>query len=232
MSDATQPISKCYRPGRNWLVIGIVGAIFFPTIGISSVYAAYWNIDGSFPHPKTHAFVHAVFWSLWTLSAFWIIAAYFRTRLTITPLGCSQQGCFIRTQISVADVSQVTWKGIPQSGKLILRGAQGQMKIDLNNLVHKDRTEFIQLVHKLFDDRIQTGWSEFNRQSFVAAPSPTDERRATKSCALILFIFGVVCLLCGWFNLGAQFYVSGFGGVFATVCYIWRIQRRKHSKAG
>lgn len=232
MSDATQPISKCYRPGREWLVIGIVGAIFFPTFGISSVYAAYWNIDGSFPHPRAHAFVHAVFWSFWTLNAFWIIAVYFRTRLTITPLGFSRQGCLIRTQINIADVSQVIWKGIPQSGKLILHGPHGQMKIDLNNLAHKDLTEFIQLVHKLFDQRIQTGWSEFNRYSFAAAPSSKDKRRAAKSCALILFVFGVVCLLCGWFNLGVQFYVAGICGVLTTVWYIWRIQRHKHATPG
>ena len=232
MSDTTQPISKCYRAGCHWLVVGIVGATFFPVMGLTSVYAAYWNIDGSFPHPKTHAFVYAVFWSLWSLAALWIVAAYFRTRLIITSLEFTQQGCFVRRRMSVADVSRITWKGIPQAGKLILHGPDCSMKIDLQNLTHKDRTEFIQFIHTLFDPGIQSGWSDFNRYSPTPAPKPEDERRTAARCALIFFVIGLACLLCGWLALGVQFYVSGFGCVLAAVWYIWWIQRHKRSTAG
>ncbi|APZ92031.1 hypothetical protein [Fuerstiella marisgermanici] len=231
MSDAP-PISKCYRPGRHWLVIGIVGGIFFQVMGITSVYVAYWNIDGSFPHPKAHALVYGVFWFLWTLIAFWLIAAYFRTCLFITPLEFTQQGCLIRRRMSVADISQIQWKGIPQAGKIILHGSDCRMKIDLDNLTAKDRTEFIEFIRSHFDHRVQTGWSDFNRYSSTAAPSPEDERRVARRCALMFSVVGIACLLCGWFALGVQFYVSGTACILATVWYAWRIRRHKRSTAG
>ena len=51
-----------YRPRRYYLIVGIVGAIFYSTMAIVSVVAAYWNIDGSFARPLLAAIIFGTFW--------------------------------------------------------------------------------------------------------------------------------------------------------------------------
>ncbi len=233
MSDGPPQASRCYRIGRHYLISGVVGAAFFPAVGISSVYAAYWNIDGSFPHPKIHALVHGIFWSGWSVLAVWLIAAYFRVRISITDGAITKQGVFLKHHLLLTDISQVTWKGIPQSGKVILHSSESRVKIDLSDLSQINRTELIRTIRDVCDPALQSGWERFSRLiPSGPAPTPADARRTAKVCGLLFFGFGVVSIACGWFEMGVQFYAIGDASFVVTCWYVWRIRRHKRQTAG
>jgi len=222
-----------YRLSRHCLIIGLIGVVFFSGIGAFSVYAAFWNIDGSFPHPKIHAFVYLVFWSCWNALAILLIIAYFRTWLCVTADKVMQQGVVFYRELYVADVSAVTWKGIPQAGKIILRSKDTRIKVDLGNFTTRDRTELIQSARDQFDTGVQIGWSRFNR-TISSRPDATPEaaRRTATICALLFFILGVSLILVAWLNLGVEWYFAGGGCIVAACWYAHRIRQHYRKSAG
>src|SRR5260370_35504830 len=77
--------ARCFRLRPYYLVVGIVCAGFFAVVGVTSTVVAYFNVDGSFARPYLAALVFGVFWSGFTALAVWVIAAYFRERLILSP---------------------------------------------------------------------------------------------------------------------------------------------------
>ncbi len=92
----TSPDGVIYRVHNAYLALGLLCTLFFAIMGITSVIAAWWNIDGSFPHPRAFAIVAGIFWSLLVLVGLWIIAFFYRARLVIAQDRVSLRGCFYK----------------------------------------------------------------------------------------------------------------------------------------
>ena len=216
--------ADCYRLGRMYLALGIVFTTVFLCMDIWSVYVAYWNIDGSFPHPKLHALVHGIFWSAWTLIGLWLIVAYFRERLFVNSELITQYGCVSLKKIRVPDVVHVGWKGIPHLGKIIVRSQSISIKIHLANYTRDQRRALIQFFSNNFPVGIQDGWEQFSKcRQPDRLPTKQDALRGALICALLLLGFGAILIYCWLYGLGLQFLVVG---ILTIVAGLWYLRRR------
>jgi hypothetical protein len=218
--------TNCYRLGRTYLVVGIACTTLFLGMGISSVYMAYWNVDGSFPHPNLDALVLGISWSALTAMCLWLIVAYFRERLFVNSEAITKYGCVFLKKIPVSDVLQVTWKGFPHAGKIIVRSPLTSITINLGDYTDDERSALIQCFHDNFPVGIQDGWprfSEYRRPQ--TKPTPQDALRTALECALLLLGFGAISIS-GWLlGLGDQFLVVGVMTIVAGLWYLWRRSR-------
>ena len=103
-----------YHLRKYYLWIGAICTAGFLVFAVGSFIAAWWNIDGSFRHPRATAIGFATFWSCWLVLGVWILLAYFRERLVISMDRVRQSSCF-RTrslrhdEVSIAQMAAVSW---------------------------------------------------------------------------------------------------------------------------
>ncbi len=215
-----------YRPRRYYLVVGIAGAIFFSTMAIASVVAAYWNIDGSFARPLLAANIFGVFWSAMLLLSVWVLLAYFRERLVVDRTTITQHGILRSKSLRIADATEIKWRRIPQGGSIIIRTANRKIKIYFDNFTTNQRDELISFLHDTFAPDIQQGWSLFAEAQMPPGPRRHQSSRATAAvCALLLFAIGGIFAYCWSVGLGPKWLVIGIGNALAGFWYIWRIWR-------
>lgn len=220
--------TTCYRPGRQYLILGIVSTTLFLVMDVGSVYVAYWNIDGSFPHPKLFALIFGIYWSCWTLLGLWLIVASLRERLFVSADSITQHGCVAKRTIRVPDVIQINWKGTPQSGGILVRSSFTKIKINLANFTRDERDKLIQFFHDTFATIIQDGWSRFLESDSRAKPQgkPNSLRTAT-ICASLLFACAGIFGYCGVIGLGVQWLIIGVINALAGTWYLWRIRSHR-----
>ena len=68
----------CYRARPYFRNVGVTCTVGVLAIGLFSVIAAFFNLDGSFPNPDAAALVLALFWLGWFLLGLWLIAFYYK----------------------------------------------------------------------------------------------------------------------------------------------------------
>ncbi len=190
--------ARCLRVRRYYLVVGIVGAVFFAAMGIGSSVAALWNIDGPFPRPKPAALIFGAFWTGWTLLAVWVIAAYFRERLFFGKASFVQHGIFRSRTLEVGEVHQIKWRTWPMGGSVIVRTLSEKVTIHLDNFTRDEREELIRFLREIFAVEIQENWSRFEE---VLRRSSAPGKRVSRGgiitiTALLMCVAGV--LVCYW----------------------------------
>ncbi len=224
---SSEPMSEksiCYRLGRQYLFIGLTGTIFFVAMGVWSVYAAYWNIDGSFPHPELHALLYGVFWLCFTGLGLWIIVAYFRERLFVSASGVTQHACVFRRTMLFSEATQVLWKGVPAAGRVQLRSVKTRITIHLGNFTRQERSELIETFRGAFPEDIQVGWTRFfERLHPLQEPAPTPSVKTAILCAFLFFGFAVLFTWCALSGVGYHFFLWGTGCFCGSLLYVWRI---------
>ena len=215
---------KCYRLQRSYLILGIVCSTGFLAMGVWTVWAAYWNIDGSFPHPKLMALIGSLFWMFWFFLGLWIILAYFRERLFISDSAIIQHLCFTTRAVDLADVTEIIWKRYPQGGRVIVRGPNVKVKVHLANFTSQEREELIQFFGGTFDEHMQKGWVRFVEAQRHRKRSISDVRSRAIVVWCIVFLLGfagacmyVWMLSSMWYHLliAVSFALAGAG-------YMWR----------
>lgn len=227
-AEPTTRSVACYRLSRPHLILGIVSTTLFLAMDVGSVYAAYWNIDGSFLRPKLAALIFGIFWSCMTLLGLWLILAYFRERLFVSSDAITQQGCLTRKTIDVSNVIQIIWKRIPQGGRVIVRSHLAKIKIYLANFTGDERDDLVQYFHDTFAAEIQTGWSRFIESRQQTKPqSQQNTIRAYTMFSLIFFAFAGIFGYCWGVGLGQQWLVIGVVNALAGMWYLWRIRNRR-----
>jgi hypothetical protein len=223
--ESTCPIPACYRLGPQYLILGIVCLTFFLAIGIGSVYVAYWNIDGSFGRPKLAALGFGVFWSFWVLLALWLIVAFFRERLFVTPNAITQQGCIRKRTINSTDVIQIVWKRFPQGGSVIVRSHFTRIKIYLSNFTRDEQNQLIAYLREMYSPAIHENWTRFieARLQAVSEHALRKSRGAASICALLLFSFASIFGYCWLVGLGVQWLIVALLNALGGAWYVWRI---------
>ena len=160
----------------------------------------------------------------------WLIVAYFRERLFVNSEAITKYGCVFLKTIPVSDIVQVTWKGIPQAGKIIVRTPLTSITINLGDYTDDERSALIQCFRESFPVGIQDGWPRFSEYlQPQTKPTPQDALRTALECALLLLGFGAISIS-GWLlGLGDQFLVVGVMTIVAGLWYLWR--RSRYHKA-
>jgi fatty acid desaturase len=213
-----------YRPRRYYLIVGVLGATFFSTMGIVSFVAAYWNIDGSFTPPLLAAIIFGIFWSAMLLLSVWVLLAYFREHLIVDRTAITQHGILRSTSVRIADATEIKWRRIPLGGSIMIRTANRKIKIYFDNFAANQRDELIAFLHGTFAPEIQQGWSVFAESRVPSDPRrPQKSRAAAAVCALLLFAIGGILGYCWLVGLGVKWLVLGIVNALAGLWYVWRI---------
>lgn len=150
-----------YRPRPYFLYVGLGTLIFFVVMGIGSVVAAWWNVDGSFAHPGSAALIFGLFWSGFALLSLWLLATYFRERLRLGPTAVTSRGvCRVR-RLKSGDVDRLVWRRYPAGGSVVLRSSEKRLKIELSNFTRAEREEIVAYFREAIPTARQAGWEKF-----------------------------------------------------------------------
>lgn len=213
-----------FRIRQSYLITGIVCAICFAVIGIGSVVAAAWNIDGSFPHPIPMAVFCGVFWGAWFIYSVLIIAAYYRERLLVTREAISQQCVFRKRIVKIDDILQVKWRRLPQRGSVVIRASGARIKIHFDNFTAEERKTLVSLLRSAVQKHFQENWNAF--QDAHVAPKPEQQLKSRGSaivCMLLFLVMGGVFMYCSFIGMGNHWLFIGAVNVVVAMWYIWRI---------
>lgn len=213
---------RVFRLRWYYLVIGIVGAVFFAAMGLFSVCSAYWNIDGSFPHPVRFAIGLGIVWSAFVLVSLWIITAYFRERLELTPVAIILQGVVYKRVIRWDDVSKVAWRRGPRQGVIVIRTSTGRSRIWLDNFTDDERRTIIDFVQHSIPVDLQEGWQQF-AEAVTRAAQPQSAWTAAV-CMTLFAAMSLLFLMCAQQGLGMEWLFPGLASLSAAVWYGVRIR--------
>lgn len=101
--------THCYRIRAYYRNLGLVGTIFFAAVGVVFTLLAYFNIDGSFAHPKLTALICGLFWSAFTCLGGWVLLVYYKYRLLVNDTTLRQISVFRDKQVDLHLVDQSIW---------------------------------------------------------------------------------------------------------------------------
>jgi len=228
---STSEEERCYRLRSYYFYVGVVCGAFFVVIGSTSTAVAYWNIDGSFPHPKPAAAVVGAFWSGFTLLAGYIVAAYYRGRLYLSASRVVQRGVFRERTICVPDVGRVVWRSRPVGGSVVIRTDANKVVVEFANYTRADRSEIAGFIRERFRTDIQEGWPSYqerwDRPPEPAKPPSRTEAAITASIFLCLAAAFVWCWSTGF---GVRYLALGGVNLAFVAFYLWRGRRSAAQK--
>jgi hypothetical protein len=150
-----------YRLSRHSLEVGVACALLFGLAGALSVAVALSNLDGSFRHPIAAAAIFGVLWLCPTALGGWLIAAYFRYRLSVSADTIRVTGCFQTRQVRLAVVTRAVWKSLIRGGSLVLYERDSRVTIRFDNHRFQERAELIRLLRTALAEETQEGWERF-----------------------------------------------------------------------
>jgi hypothetical protein len=186
---------KEYRLPKFYLVLGIVCSVFFAVAGIVSSVAAFLNLDGSFLYPVPTAIVFAAFWSGFTLLGVWLILAYSRERLFVTPRLVRSTGCFSIRELQLTEVVRAAWKPILRGGGLVLYGLTGKITIHFGNFPATEQVELIDFFRASIPQDVQERWDRFEACCVPHSPSFHKRQDRDRLRSYILMpIFGLALI--------------------------------------
>jgi hypothetical protein len=228
--------AQVYRLGRVFLVLGVGATLCFVAIGVGSVVAAWWNIDGSFSRPGEMATIFGILWSGFALLGGYMILGYFRERLFVDDVGVLHQRCFTRRWLKFGDVTQAQWQSgsdVPSlSGpNLILRDPATKIVVRLNQWGNVDeRRELIQHFRQSIDPRAQQDWETFESRILVD-PSGLIAWRGEAWVGMMFFIFAggsLVGWLVDWTRRG-NLRVAGFEILIGAALIAHALRRKNRA---
>lgn len=219
---------RCYRIRRNYLVLGIFGTISFGSIGIVSTIAAYWNIDGSFRHPKQAALLFGIVWSCFTLLSIWLILAYVRARLCVSHREIKGIGCIRTKTISVPNVTRIIWRIVPRGGSVVVCDVSSKIKISLENFNAEDRHDLITFFRECVAADIHEGWPRFAQRFLEPGPEGARGSRTAATVTVSLLVFFATSFVCFWIaGLGVRYLVYGILNAAVAAWYVWHLRVRR-----
>lgn len=224
MHDPPQPELRL-RLLKGVLVTGIVCSIEFALIGSVSVYAAAFNIGGSFPNPLEMAIFFGLFWGAFFALSLWVIAAALREELTVTADALTQREVTRTRTIRWEDVEQLTWRSWPRGGSVVIRGNDAVFKIYLSNFLRDEQAELVARLRTKIPEQKQQGWQSFHENKHQKPLSPREARNLAIFSMLLFLITGAMFAY-WWTCWGATtMLVAAIVCVVAACWYLVRILR-------
>ena len=225
-------VERSYRLRRYYLILGIACTTFFLVMGVGSTVAAYWNIDGSFPRPAMAATIFGTFWSCWILVGLYLILCHFRHSLKVSNAEIRVVGCFSTKTILHSGVIQITWRTVPRSGSVIVRGSTKKIKIEFENYSTDQRNELIAFLHDRFSESQQKGWPRFAQRFLESNPKQMRTHRvATTVSIAALTGFAFAFVYCWAIGLGVYCLITGVLNALLALWYVRSVRIRRNQES-
>ncbi|MEX1229815.1 MAG: hypothetical protein WEB58_06225 [Planctomycetaceae bacterium] len=220
-----------YRLQWYYLLLGVVCLVFFLVMGISSVWAALTNIDGSFKRPILAAWIFGTFWSALVLLCIWVILAYYRELLIIDPTKITQHGIISVKSIALDDVTQVKWGRYSMNGSVLIRDSSTKIKIHLDNFTRTEIEEIKTFVREAVPEEIQTGRAELvaQREKLTSRRRPRS-KNAVVTKSLVFLAIGSIFISVWAVEAAPQFLLAGIVNVVFALLLLWNLRRRRKKK--
>jgi len=214
-----------YRLHQEYLITGIVCLVSFSAMTIGVTAAAYWNIDGSFPHPKRSALFHGVFWSAWTILSVWLIVAYYRVRLFLADGSIAEQGVLSKKTINLDEITHIRWRRHPDRGSIVIRAGRKKLTLHLRVYTTEEQREVIAFVRGACKPDIQEGWTRFEEsRSPPAKTAALWSRGGTMIIALVLLASSGILIYCWSRELGTGYLIVGILAAVLAFWHLWRLR--------
>ena len=143
-------------------------------LGVIGTYAAFFNIDGSFPKPILAAACIAAFALTWVLITVWATLFYARHKVTIDQQEMKIVGAFTTTNIRLDLIEEVRWQKIGELSRVVLISNSGRAVIDLDNFSKHDKKQITNFVRSIIPLQKHVGWEKFasaNNTTFHKEPA-------------------------------------------------------------
>lgn len=183
-----------FRVAKKFRNIGMLCTAFAFVAGLSSTFAAYFNIDGSFPRPKLAALSFAILWSPFAALGIWLWCFYYKSKLIVDANGAEQFGMWRTRRIEWLAVHKLIWRRFPAGGSVCLKANGSILKIALGDFTAGDRDELIALLRRATPEEDQVAWDKFDAQF---ADSPAKQFRAKRMKIVIAIVFLVHIVIFG-----------------------------------
>jgi len=194
--------THCYRMRSYYRNVGVVCTVAFAVMGGVSTLVAFFNVDGSFPNPWLAVWTLASFWSAFVLLGLWLLLAYSKYRLFVSPTSLRQVGVVREQYAELNLVDELRWRRFPAGGSVRLAGPFGMMKIELSNFSSADRKQVISFLRDAVDSSRQPGWHAFTQQ-YEDTPARCERaRRAAFVCGIAFLVLAVGFLIAWIAGLG------------------------------
>jgi len=142
--------------------IGWSCTALFATFAVVFTWAAATNVDGSFAKPIAAAWLFGTFWGAWTILGIYLILAYYKYNLTVTPQEIRQVGVFTDSAMPFCNITDAEWKQRPMHGSIVIASVGQKLKIQFGNLTESDRSQLIPVLHEMLSEIPQSGWDKFS----------------------------------------------------------------------
>jgi len=213
------------RVRKSFLIWGVLCAIFFIAFGTWSVFAAALNIDDSFPHPFSMAVFAGVFWGAWFILSLYMIAAYYREKLTVTSRSITHQGVLRTRTTAISDITSAKWRAWTNGGSIVIRYPNSRIKIHFDKFLMDEREQLITGLRELLPEDCQYNWDVFVRSQPLAPTHPQKSRSSAILCMALFFITAAVFVYFWHIQFGPWFLVIGVACGLVGLWYSFRIFR-------
>jgi hypothetical protein len=158
-----------HRKADFWA--GAICTSGFIVLGVGSFLAAWWNIDGSYRHPRPTAIGFGMFWSCWVALGGWILLAYSRERLVISTDQIRQSGCFRTRSMLHDEVKSARWRRFfGRGGSLVLRSATTKIVVHFDIFTDVEQADLRIIFRSILDDRVQENWESYEASIVFRLP--------------------------------------------------------------
>jgi hypothetical protein len=171
-NPSMSPSAEVYRVRRTYVWFAAACCAFFVAIDVTTVVAAWWNIDGSFARPKLAAVLFGLFWSAWALASVWLWSFAVRYRLNFTAEEIVQQGAWFRKVIPRHALQTIVWRTIPRGGSVRVKSPYAAATIEFGLFTEAERQRVIERVRGLIDADRQEHWEVFHRRHVLHEVPP------------------------------------------------------------
>ncbi len=210
------------RGRKSFLTMGILCAIFFAAFGTWSVIAAALNFDDSFPHPIPTAVLAGVFWAAWFILSLYMIAIYYREKLTVTSRSITHQGVLRSRTTAISDIISAKWRTWHKGG-IVICYPNSQFKIHFDRFPADKGEQLIALLRELLSEDCQRNWDVFVRSQPLAPTRPEKSRSAAIVCVALFFITAATFATFWYVQLTPWLIVVGVGCGFVGLWYSIRV---------
>jgi hypothetical protein len=193
-APASSKLGQEYRLPRSYFRLGVVGASFFSLAGVTSVWMALANFDGSFARPVAAAVVFGTFWGALTLLGLYLVRAALVERLVVWEDRVRVVGSFRTREVKFNEVERAKWRRIGNpGGSLVLYAGTVRLVVYFANYGdHGPRLR--DFFRAAIPVERQERWDVFS-ETFVPTPEKVEQgRRRAKWGFAVFAVFGAVLL--------------------------------------
>jgi hypothetical protein len=164
-----------------------------------------------------------MFWGAWFVLSLYMIAIYYREKLTVTSRTITHQGVLRSRTTSISNIICAKWRTWHE-GAIIINYSNSQFKIHFDRFPADKREQLIARLRELLSEECQRNWDVFVSSQQLAATRPAKSRSAGIVCVALFFITAAAFVAFWCVQLTPWFLVVGIGCGFVGLWYSIRLK--------